>query len=252
MKNNEIKDELIIGAASKVHEEWCNGELEGYYNRAVAAVKEGKNEGEALLYACIKGDEVRNEVSVKDGKFPESCLDSFDNFMKAVKSGDITVKRFAKRDLTDEEIVRDLPTGNYDLEKGENILRSFLELSGDSKKENLDAAIGAYNVFEDYSKAGVSVSSMENDPKIKEQIGVAIHADWLKRNPEHPNDSLKVPYNELDEWTQAQDLSVFSALLQTVKENEISIDKVAGYTVRDAKEEEAKALDAIKNRKTVK
>ena len=250
MENNELREELIIGAASKVHEEWCNGELEGYYNRAVNAVKEGKNDAEALLYACIKGDEVRNEVSLK--KFPEGYLDSFDNFMKAFKSGDITIKRFAKRDLTDEEIARDLITGNYDLEKGENILRDFLLLSNDSKKENLDAAIGAYNVFEDYSKAGVSVSSMENDPKIKEQIGVAIHADWLKRNPEHPNDSLKVPYNELDEWTQAQDLSVFSALLQTVKENEISIDKVAGYTVKDAKEEEAKALDAIKNRKTVK
>ena len=234
MENNELREELIIGAASKVHEEWCNGELEGYYNRAVTAVKEGKNDAEALLYACIKGDEVRNEVSLK--KFPEEYLDSFDNFMKAFKSKDITIKRFAKRDLTDEEIARDLITGNYDLEKG----------------ENLDAAIGAYNVFEDYSKAGVSISSMKSDPEVREQIGIAIHADWLKRNPEHPNDSLKVPYNELDEWTQSQDLSVFSALLEVVEKSGITIKPVAGYVAKDAIEEETRALAAIRNRKLSK
>ena len=154
--------------------------------------------------------------------------------------------------MTDEEIARDLITGNYDLEKGENILRDFLLLSNDSKKENLDAAIGAYNVFEDYSKAGVSIASMKEDDEVRKLIGIAIHADWLKRNPEHPNDSLKVPYNELDEWTQSQDLSVFSALLEVVEKSGITIKPVAGYVAKDAIEEETRALVAIKNRKLSK
>lgn len=89
---------------------------------------------------------------------------------------------------------------------------------------------------------------MENDQSLKNMIGLAIHTDWLKRNKNHSNDSLKVPYCELDEWTQSQDLTVFYALLEIVKQNKekYTIKAVPGFVLPNYVEEEKQILQEIK------
>lgn len=177
---------------------------------------------ETLEQACYKGNNKRNEVEtdnvwlIQHETATNIALNSFDNFIKLINTGAIKVKRFAKRNLTQEEQQK----AGTDYKQGEeNILRPFTELSKDSQKENLEAAIGAANVYIELSQAGVTINEMETNPEMKELIGIAIHTDWLKRNKNHPNEDLKVPYKNLDEWTQQQDLTVYEALLRTVKEN---------------------------------
>lgn len=251
--DENVKEELIIKAASKVHEDWCMQELRAFWERAKANKEKGMNEGEAIRNACFKGEQKRNEVFT-DVAFltghetlASTCLDNFEDFMKLVNYDAIEVKRFAKRNLTKEEIKNGISSGNYKAETGEeNILRPFKKLSSDSRKENLEAAIGAFNVYSEMSKAGISIEQMESDPKIKDMIGVAIHTDWLKRNMEHPNESLKVPYSQLDEWTKGQDLTVFYALIGVVKQN-IEQYKIAaenGYELPNYTEEEVSLLES--------
>lgn len=88
---------------------------------------------------------------------------------------------------------------------------------------------------------------MKNDPKITELIGIAIHIDWLKRNQEHPNQDLKVPYSNLDEWTQQQDLTVFSALLSVAEQNKekYTIKPVEGKQIPDYLKEESDLLGMV-------
>ena len=66
---------------------------------------------------------------------------------------------------------------------------------------------------------------MLENSEIRNLIGVGIHTDWMKRNPNHPNESLKVSYSELDDWTKQQDLTIFDALIKVVKKNNIVIEK---------------------------
>lgn len=250
------REELIVKAASKVHEDWCMSEYRAFFERGQQALKNGAPRvREALEQACFKGEQKRNEVYfdtellVRSNATAQSCLDDFDIFMTVVGYGGFEVARFAKRTLTPEEQTK---AGiHYKKETGEeNILRPFLKLSADSKKENLDAAIGAFNVYEELSKAGISIEQMQSDSEILGIIGVAIHADWLKRNMDHPNDSLKVPYDQLDSWTQQQDITVFNALLSIVKEKreKYAIAPVEGYELPDyvAMEQEVLGLNAGK------
>ncbi len=252
MTNNE-KEELIIESASKVHEDWCMQELKAFYERAKANKEKGMNDGEAIRSACFKGEQKRNEVIIDipfltgHETLASYCFNSFEDFMKLVRCGAIEVKRFAKRNLTESELKDNILGGNYKVGTGEeNILRPFIKLSSDSKKENLEAAVGAFNVYCEMSKAGISIEQMGSDPEIREKIGIAIHTDWLKRNMDHPNESLKVPYSELDEWTKGQDLTVFDALISIVKKNPenylIAVEE--GYTLPDYSEEEATLLGA--------
>ena len=232
--NNDIKSDLIIESASKVHEDWCMQELKAFYERA---------KSESLRKACYKGETKRNEVFIDTGylvmheALSSQILNDFNVFLKLVDVGAIEVSRYTQRNVTEEEKKR---LGNNYKNGEENILVDFKKLSTSSKKENIDAAKSASNVFEEFQKAGISIEEMENNLEILNQIGIAIHLDWLKRNPNHPNDSLKVPYTQLDEGTQQQDITVFKALLETVKKNpqKYHVDKVEGYELPNYQSEE--------------
>lgn len=250
-----IKEELIIEAASKVHEDWCIQELKAFFKRMQNGLKNGITLLELLENACYKGEQKRNEVVLDVSLLPKysneilKVTNSFEDFMFLIRSGVIKVKRYTKRTLTEEE---QLNAGdNYKVETGEeNILRKFTSLSAVSKKENLEAAIGAYNVYEELSKAGITIEQMETDNNLRNLIGLAIHTDWLKRNKNHPNESLKVPFNELDEWTRGQDLTVFDALISVVKQNKDKyiVETVSGYKLPDYETEEFLILAKIKKK----
>jgi len=247
--DKETKESLIITSAAKVHEDWCEQELRGFWERAVTTKQTIENPGDALRAACFKGEQKRNEIFIDApqmssyGSAGDKIFTDFDYFKSIVDAGAIEVKRMVPRDLTKEEISKNTLTDDY-VDGKENILRPFLKLSAASQKENLDAAIGACNVYVQLGEAGVSIERMETDPELREMIGVAIHTDWLKRNVDHPNDSLKVPYSQLDEWTQQQDLTVFGALLTKVKENpeKYAVQPVAGVYIPDYLEEEQAVL----------
>ena len=248
--NQDTKEDLVISSASKVHQDWCDEELKGFWGRAAEAKKSNLNSGDALREACLKNGKVRNEVIIdvpqinSYGSEAENIFSDFNAFKSMINAGAIEVKRFTGRDLTPEEISERLRTGDYK-DGQENILRDFLKLSTASKKENLDAAIGAANVYVQLSEAGITIEQMKNNPEIRNLIGVAIHADWLIRNMDHPNDSLKVPYNALDDWTKGQDLTVFDALLSKVNDNydKYSVNPVPGIEIPDYQEMEKNALN---------
>lgn len=247
---DNMEKELIELSAAKVHEDWCYQELKAFFDRMQDIIKKGVTRPiEIFEKACYKGDTKRNEVEI-DTSFmmghetmAQQSLTDFNTFMNLFKIGVINVKRFAKRNLTKEDQER-LKVSNDYKDGNENILRSFEKLSNDSRKENLNAAQGAYNVYVELSKAGITPDEMQNNPDINNIIGIAIHADWLKRNKEHPNDALKVPYSQLDELTQNQDITVFNALLKTVKENgyKFLINKEEGYELPDYEQMEKDVL----------
>lgn len=243
------KEKLIIEAASKVHEDWCNQELKAYFDRAQKIYKETDDLILSLESACYKGNTKRNVVIIESKRLLDNislldnCLLDYDKFLNLFKLGLIKVKRYTKRSLTLEEQIK---AGQDYIDGEENILRDFCDLSKDSQTENLNAAISAYNVFEQFSNAGISIEKMKADKKIRYLIGIAIHTDWLKRNSNHSNESLKVSYSELDDWTKQQDLTVFDALLTVVIQNNITIDRKADYTLPNFEEEEKKTLKLIK------
>lgn len=205
------KENLIIEAASLVHEDWCKQELEAFFSRARKIHMNSKeNVSKALYEACYKGDIKRNEIYI-DVSFmlgheslADHCLDNFDSFMYLVKMGAIEIKRFTPRNLTAEEKEEKAFKGDYKEEtKEENILHDFKYLSADSQRENLEAAISAYTVFEELSKAGISIEEMLGNSEIRNLIGVGIHTDWTKQ----------------------QDLTIFDALIKVVKKNNVVIEK---------------------------
>lgn len=250
--NEQIKNQLAMESASQVHADWCIQELNNYFER-VKSNFYGNNYGEALRKGCYKGVQERNEVQLDIGylvsheTMVNGAFNDFNKFVQLINKGAINVKKFTPRNLTETEIAK----AGSDYKNGEeNILRPFEKLSANSQKENLDAAIGAVNVFVELSQAGVSITEMKNDPEINKLIGIAIHTDWLKRNLNHPNEDLKVPYEELDKWTQQQDLTVFSAVLDVVKKNpeKYFVLRVEGAFVPDYTEEERKLLGVSKTR----
>lgn len=247
MMDQNLKEELIIEAASKVHEDWCNEELKAFFNRGSQIFDKTNNIRKSLEEACFKNGQRRNELEfdapylVSHDVLAGSCLTDFNSLKRLITVGAIEVKKFARRELTEEEIKK---AGKNYKNGEENILRDFRQLSSASKKENLEAAIGAYNVYEKLSKASISIDAMENNPEIKNIIGVAIHTDWLKRNVNHPDDSLKVSYDKLDSWTKQQDLTVFSALLGVVKANgnKYLVEPVSGEKIPNYFDEEQELL----------
>lgn len=248
----QLKRQLAMEAASKVHSDWCMKELKGFFDRTMANFN-GSNNGIALQKGCYKGGQKRNEVEFNVAFFLShmtmirGAFKNFTNFVKLVNKGDLKVKRFVDRSLTERE--KEKAGSNYRAGQ-ENILRPFEELSSASQKENLDAAIGAVNVFVELSQAGITIDEMENDPEMKDLIGTAIHTDWLKRNENHPNNDLKVPYSRLDEWTQQQDLTVYGAMLSVVKQNpkKYFVPALDGATISDYDNEEKKLLGISNSR----
>ena len=250
------KEELIIAAAAKVHEDWCMEEYKAFYNRAVQVKENGRTIKDAWNEACFKGNKKRNEIDldvpylVGHDTLASTSLDSFENFMALVRQGGLDVKRFTGRNLTDEEMKEAVRTRDYKVETGEeNILRDFKYLSADSQKENLEAAISAYSVFEEMCKSGYEIEDMTTNSDIRALIGMAIHADWIERNPDHADKDLLVPYEELDEWTKDQDLTVFDALVSVVQRSGVVIAREEGYALPDYRGKEEQALKAIRNKK---
>ena len=222
------REELIVLIASKVHADYCEDEYRDFFNRLENIKKEGNinNPGDMLRQACFDGDVKRNDIFLDNAwlqfnqTLANAMFSDYEAFRMVIEQGGIELKDFAFRELTEEEMVEMRQSGDYLIEsQEENILRPFSKLSLDSKKENLAAALGAFNVYEQLSKAGVSIDDMEHDPKIRNLIGVAIHTDWLKRNMDHEDDNIKVPFSDLTEQAKEQDLTVFGALLYVVKKD---------------------------------
>ena len=225
----EIKNQLILEAASKVHEAWCVGEIRAFYSRFVKELEDAKTPREALDKACYKNGKKRNEIELDVSwiQFHETetllAFKSFEQFKHLVDLGIIEVKRFTKRSLTKQEQNLAEKNNNYNTQtQEENILRPFEQLSADSQAENLQAARGAVYVYEEYAKRGVTLEQLTSE-KAKRAVGTLIHADWMRRNePTEANKHLFVPYNELDDWAKQQDLDVFMALIEEVKKDEES------------------------------
>lgn len=132
----------------------------------------------------------------------------------------------------------------------ENIVRTFASRSPEVNKENIEAALEAYNVYKELSKAGLTIEQMETDQNLRNLIGLAIHTDWLKKNKNYPNENLKVPFSELDERTREKYLTVFDALLGIVKQNQekYKVEKVKGHILPDYEDEEFVVLQAIRRK----
>ena len=250
------KEELIVEIATKIHADYCEDELRDFFIR-MQSIKENNPEmtpGKILENACFDNDTKRNHIVLDETwlQFHETearhMFNDYETFKRVVECGGCDIKDFAKRDLTEEEIIDIRIDGDYRdyiVETGEeNILRPFSKLSHDSKKENLRAALGAYEVYENLSKAGITIEQMENNPNIKNIIGIAIHTDWLKRNMDHENENLLIPYNQLDAQAKEQDLTVFNALLHVVKNNgdKYKIAPVPNYKMPDYQSMESEVL----------
>lgn len=248
----EDRNQLAVAAASKIHEAWCEGELRAFYARFKADYDKGVDIGQALLNACIKNGVKRNEVDLDTAwlQFHEftvsEALKTFEGFKALFERGIITVKRFTRRELTKEE-QKNAGLSNYNPEtKEENILRPFVKLSADSQRENLEAAKGAVNVYEEYAKRGVSIAELSK-PKAQHAIGTVIHADWMMRNEKTDSNSyLFTSYKDLDDWTKQQDLDLFSAVIAEIKKDEAkyAVAQEEGLPAIDPEEIERNALDA--------
>ena len=82
------KEELIIEAASRVHEDWCLQELHGFWNRARKSLQSGTVRiVDALNQACFKGETKRNELFLDvpsilgHEDIANNCLNDFNDFM---------------------------------------------------------------------------------------------------------------------------------------------------------------------------
>lgn len=258
MSQNE---ELIVEVATKVHADYCEDEYGDFYSRIQAIKKEGKitKEGDILQAACYDNGVKRNDIILDTAWLQMNELKAsmmfsdYEIFKEVIAHGGCVIKDFASRELTEDEIINTQTEGDYRdyrIETGEeNILRPFSELSIDSKKENLAAAVGAYQVYEQLSLAGITVEQMENNPEIRNLIGVAIHTDWLKRNMDHEDESIKIPFCELNNQAKEQDLTVFGALLHVVKTNpdKYGIKPVKNHPIPDYIEMEKAVLSNNKN-----
>ena len=264
----EIRKELAEMAAASVHEAWCMGELKGFHQRYLAAVeaesKQKSEEDEFMSYvlgvdsrgaldkACFKGDKKRNEVSLSDKAYGQNWIwakmSTLEGFLSLIADGYIKVKRFTRRDLTQEEI--QAAGKNYNPQtKEENILRPFKRLSAASKEENMSAAIGAVKIYEEYLRRGYTVEQLRS-PELRDEIGTLIHADWMQRNKINKgNEHLFVPYAELDDWTKQQDLDVFYAMLEVVEKNpeRYAVERVDGLRPLNAKGVESEILSIRDN-----
>ncbi len=252
--NKQNKQQLIVAAAARVHEAWCEEELKAFYGRLANEMQKGGNIDEILTNAGIKNGKVRNIVSINrtnifNDEWLMVQLSTYEGFKGLIAKGVIDVKRFVSRNLTEKEIAA--AGDNYNAAtKQENILRSFEKLSADSQTENLQAAESAVAVYEEMCKCNVSLKQLCSG-KFKTEIGVKIHADWMRRNALRKDNSpeLFVEYDALDEWVKGQDLTVFNAMLEEVKldpkKYEVKAKADQKFNISDVYAEEKEALEQI-------
>lgn len=236
--DDKIREELANEAAASVHEEWIDNELQNFHARFLEALKKEPNSPQkALLEACFvekNGKKVqRNEVEIDADWCRQNPVTAYNMLLdfkrfknEMIKKGFVTVKRFTERVVTPEEQKR---LGADYKEGKENILRPFSELSASSKQENLDAAVSAVTTYIMFAASGRDLLQHITDDggfsetvtdEQKKTIGTLIHADWMQRND--VNDSnryLFVEYDALDAYPKQQDLNVFKAVMQKVKQN---------------------------------
>ena len=62
MMGQNLKEELIIEAASKVHEDWCDEELKAFFDRGSYIYDKTNNLKRSLEEACYKNGQRRNEL----------------------------------------------------------------------------------------------------------------------------------------------------------------------------------------------
>lgn len=232
MNDEIIKEALSYSLGSDLHEAWCEQELHTFFERAQQEYSKVNNYGEAIGRACFKGDDKRNEVEldvqwlVGHETLASQCLTDFNVFKQLFSKGIIEVKRFTKRNLTDEEISK---CGNNYNDGKENILRSFSEISSASQKDNLEAARVAINLVYDKVINGESITPVE-----QEKMGAIIHDEWLKRNSwvfdqNYGKPELAVPYDQLSVEEQNKDkaqLGPAIAKVQAYTNGLIDIDEI--------------------------
>jgi len=229
------KEQIIFSAAGKVHEAWCKGEIDAFYDRMIKAHDSIENPGDAVRSAGMKNGAERNIVSIDAGfmsshkTMSDSIFESRTAFDFCVKGGGINIKRFANRELTPDEYAKFSTTADVrqtqDGKIQENILRPFGELSSDSQKENLAAAENAMAVYDRLKQAGMTDEEMTK-PENQAMIGTIIHTSWMQRNEKtEGNAYLFCPYEKLGDWEKGQDLDVFKAVVLTAKEQEYNVEQ---------------------------
>ena len=223
--DNQVRDELVLEAASKIHEAWCEGEMRAFYKRFYEVYKTGSTIGDALRQACFKNGIKRNESKLVDFEYVlghtvmiDEAFRSYEGFKRMLELEYYELKRFVSRELTKEE--QEKAREDYNSQtKEENILRDFRLLSADSQRENLEAARSAFITYVEFAKRGVTMEQFESE-EAKRAIGTLIHAEWMKRNKKtKANKHLFVPYEKLDDWTKQQDIDVFMAMLDIIKKD---------------------------------
>lgn len=248
----DTREELIVKTASRIHENWCLEDLQEFYKRAREAKETGMSEGETLTSACFQNGYQVNEVLIDipfltaHETLASSCFTSFDNFLELVQHDAIEVRKYVKRDLTEKEIEENLIDNNYKVETGEeNILRPFAKLSADSRREYLEVAIACFKTYSEMSKAGISIDQMEKSQEIRDMVGLSINNNLLRRNMEYIDESLIVPYSQLDDYVKEQDLKAFDTLINTVKSNinKYEVKKEEGYSLPNYLEEQERILE---------
>jgi hypothetical protein len=229
MDDKVVKEALSYSLGADLHKEWCEQELRLFFARAQQEYEKTNNFGEALRQACYKGETKRNEVELDTGwlmshsSVSSQCLTDFETFKELFDRGIIEVKRFTKRELSQEEIEK---AGNNYVDGKENILRDFSELSSASQKDNLEAARVVIELV--YEK------TMSDEPILPvelEQMGSTIHEEWLGRNswvydPSYGNPALAVPYEQLPKDEQDKDKAQIGPAQEKVRAYKNGLIKV--------------------------
>lgn len=224
--NSESKNELINKVASLLHKKNSEAVLKEFHSRYLKMAETVADPMKALVQACFVGNNKQSEVYVDsdwaeiNGHNARYELRYFDKFKELVEDKIIEIQSYAKRNLTLAERFRASSEDYREDTKEENILRPFNKLSADSKKEYLQLAITAVNIYEEYAKRG-AVLAQYAGKKATEAVGTLLHAAWMKTTEKTAeNANLFVPYDKLDNATKNQELEVFRMLVKEVEADE--------------------------------
>lgn len=143
----------VIIKAAKMHIDCCMEDLWNYFWHLKGAIKTCETPGEAISAAgIIKGEKVF-DAKVEDIPYLVSFDSTFHMYLenndfekfvdKFIKSGSISVRKYVKRSLTEEEQEK----AGIEYKDGcENILRPFDELSEDSKGRYVEKVLSILDI----------------------------------------------------------------------------------------------------------
>lgn len=219
------KENIIVEVSALIYKNWSEKELKKFYERAKKIYIDGeKNIAKALRAACYENNIKTNEIYI-DVPFIQAheilaqhCLDDFSSFLKLVNLGMFNI---SKNNLREYESI----TNFKESSKNEMYFADIYHSSQDMQREILASVISSYTVFEDLSKAGISIDEMLVNEEFRNIIGTALHTEWLKRNSETLNRNLKIPFSKLDSQTKKQYLIIFDNLIRFIRDNNIKTDK---------------------------